>query len=290
MRTSESVLDHAPRSRGATRARPVNIPVRVRDAPPGCAPARRPVTATTVTQTTAAPRRGRSPQPRARRNRRSRTRTVLMDVVMLATVVVLAWALWPSNLGGWTSYVVVHGHSMDPTFTTGDLAIMRHESDYHVGEVVAYEIPQPSPIAGHLVIHRIVGTKSGGRFVLRGDNRTTKDAWFPTRADILGRLSVHAPVPGGERFWVLLPWGFCLLIGFGVMWVMWPRASDHARAFEGAGTAPLGGRNAPRGGETATASRRHRRAARAARFELACLVTGGVAVIGALVILIVPAT
>lgn len=213
-----------------------------------------------------------------------------MDAFMLVTVVVVAWALWPSNLGGWTSYVIVHGHSMDPTFNTGDLAVMRHESDYHVGQIVAYEIPKPSPIAGHLVIHRIVGTKSGGRFVMRGDNRTTKDAWFPTRGDILGRLSVHAPVPGGERFWVLLPWGFCLLIGLGVMWIMWPRASDHTDPVGRAGTAARGDRSASRGSETARVSRRERRAARAARLELACLVTGGVAVVGAVVILILPAT
>ena len=275
-RPTASVLDGALAPRSA-RDRPVNIPRRVSDT--------RKVGASTVaTETPVTLRRGGDGQPRRRRRSRSRLGSVVLDVVMIATFLVLAWALWPSNIGGWTSYVIVHGHSMDPTFTTGDLAVMRHESNYHVGQIVAYEIPKPSPIAGHLVIHRIVGTKSRGRFVMKGDNRTTEDAWFPTRGDILGRLSVHVEVPGGERFWVLLPWGFCLLIGFAVMWILWPRASDLPEPVADARVTSPADPAAPR------ASRRERRRARAARLELACLVTGGVAVVGALVILILPAT
>ena len=41
--------------------------------------------------------------------------------LMLAAV----WFLWPSGLGGGTTYVSTHGISMEPRFHTGDLAVLR---------------------------------------------------------------------------------------------------------------------------------------------------------------------
>jgi signal peptidase I len=189
-------------------------------------------------------------------------------------------AMWPASLGGWTSYVIVHGQSMDPTYASGDLVVVREEPSYHVGDIIAYKIPKPSPIAGHMVIHRVKEITPKG-ILTRGDNRETEDEWYLHHDDIVGRARVHLALPGGEAFWGYVPWAFCLLIGLGVIWMMWPgRKSveeledDREQRADRARTAQH------------TVSRRERRAIRSARAEIAQMVTGAVALAGAAVILV----
>ena len=55
-------------------------------------------------------------------------------------------------LGGPASYVIVSGHSMEPTLYTGDLVVVHQRDEYSVGDMVAFEIE-----GGSQVIHRIVG-------------------------------------------------------------------------------------------------------------------------------------
>ena len=212
---------------------------------------------------------------------RSRVRTFLADVVWLVAIAVLLVAVWPASLGGWTSYVIVHGRSMDPTYASGDLVIVREEAHYAVGDIIAYRIPKPSPIAGHMVIHRVKEITPKG-ILTQGDNRETEDEWYLRHDDIVGKARIHVALPGGEAFWGYVPWAFCLLIGVGVVWMMWPGRpteaeveidrevrADEARAAKHAH------------------SRRERRAMRSARAEIAQMVTGAVALVGAAVILIV---
>jgi signal peptidase I len=113
---------------------------------------------------------------------------------LIVLVLVGGWSVFlrPPALGGATSYVFVSGDSMLPTFRPGDLVLVRKAARYHVGEVVAYRV-RPGD---HQVIHRIVGTTAGGRFVLRGDNRDAQDPWHPTTADILGRREARLPKLG----------------------------------------------------------------------------------------------
>lgn len=218
-------------------------------------------------------------RPRARRH--GRARTLLGDLLWLASVALIVFATWPASLGGWTSYVIVHGLSMNPTYKSGDLVVVREERTYHIGEIIAYRIPKPSPIAGHMVIHRVKEITPKG-ILTQGDNRTTEDEWYLHHDDIVGTARLHVPLPGGEAFWGYVPWAFCLLLGIGVVWIMWPAgptaeepAVEDAARSEQARTAP------PR------LSRRERRAIRAARAEIAQMVTGAVALVGAAVILIV---
>ena len=46
------------------------------------------------------------------------------DVVALAFTVAAAWFLWPATLGGSSQMVVVHGQSMEPTYSPGDLVVL----------------------------------------------------------------------------------------------------------------------------------------------------------------------
>ncbi len=116
---------------------------------------------------------------------------------------ILPWALgliilgttWfylaPTQLGGSATYVVTHGTSMEPHFHTGDLAIVRGQSAYNVGEVVAYNNHQLHTI----VLHRIIG-REGDRYLFKGDNNNFVDPEHPVASQLIGALWIHIPGVG----------------------------------------------------------------------------------------------
>lgn len=140
-----------------------------------------------------------------------RARVAVLDVLALVLMAALAAAFWPATLGGETTIVIVQGASMEPRLHGGDLVIVRRAIDYEVGDVVAYRIPAGDPDAGRLILHRIVDVTDRG-FVMRGDNRASDDAWFPTRSDIAGRVVFTSPVSAGLILG-LAPWICCAVIG-----------------------------------------------------------------------------
>jgi len=117
---------------------------------------------------------------------------------VVLSVLVAAWALLlrPTALGGPATYVVVSGTSMQPTLWTGDLVVLRAAERYDVGDVVTYPVPEGSPGAGDLVIHRITGGDPDTGFTTRGDNRDRVDDWTPTAAQVRGREWLVVPHVG----------------------------------------------------------------------------------------------
>lgn len=118
--------------------------------------------------------------------------------VLLAALLPLGFLFWPQTLGGKASYVKVDGHSMDPTYHMGDLAIVRKQSSYNVGDPVAYRIPKGEFGAGAMVIHRLIGGDGVHGFVTKGDNRNIADEWHPRTADVVGRVVYDVPAMGNK--------------------------------------------------------------------------------------------
>lgn len=117
-----------------------------------------------------------------------------MSIVLVLAVCVF-WALFlrPQSLGGPAGYVLVSGHSMLPRYHTGDMVLVERQSTYHVGEVIAYHVPQGDPMAGAQVIHRIIGGDAKRGFIVQGDNRTAPDVWRPKQGDIVGAKALRIP-------------------------------------------------------------------------------------------------
>ena len=112
---------------------------------------------------------------------------MLLAVVGLAAAWVLLFR--PAFLGGSVTYVTVQGVSMEPTLSTGDLAIVREQDSYGVGDIVAFHAE------GAIVIHRIVRGSAEEGYIVQGDNKEFPDLWRPSGQDILGRM------------WISIPWG-----------------------------------------------------------------------------------
>jgi signal peptidase I len=132
---------------------------------------------------------------RSRRSRRRRSWLrrggELVAFVALAAVLLLTW---PQSLGGRVAYVMVSGHSMEPTMHLGDLVVLRGQSDYRVGEIVGYQVPNGEVGAGATVIHRIVAGNARTGFTTRGDHNNYNDSWHPHPTNIVGTR--WALIPG----------------------------------------------------------------------------------------------
>jgi signal peptidase len=146
---------------------------------------------------------------------------------LVALCGLLAAGLWfglPQTLGGRADWVLVSGTSMLPRLHTGDLVLVERRSSYHVGEVVAYRVPQGQVGAGHVVIHRIVGGNGRTGWWMKGDNRTAPDLWYPTNRDVIGAKELRIP----DAWFVLrvfhMPVLLALFAGCGVFF--WIALSD----------------------------------------------------------------
>jgi len=138
----------------------------------------------------------------------------------LCCLVVVA-LLWPAKFGGWTSFTIVTGESMQPTYFTGDLVVGWRSPEYRPGDVVVYRVPDGEVGAGYQIIHRLVAQGDTGAWTVQGDNKQAADPWHPHDADIVGRAVAHIPGVGSLVTW--LPLAFALLAGVLVTLALWPR-------------------------------------------------------------------
>lgn len=131
-----------------------------------------------------------------------------VNIAGYIAIALVALALWPQRFGGTMTYDITHGTSMQPTFHTGDLAVLRTSSHYAVGDVAAYR----SPSLHTTVMHRIK-TADHGRYTFKGDNNTFVDADTVTDHDMLGKLVLRVPRVGVGLAWLLKPINLLLAIG-----------------------------------------------------------------------------
>jgi signal peptidase I len=121
------------------------------------------------------------------------SRSAAKLLLLLALVAFVAgWFLLfrPSFLGGGATYIMVEGISMEPTLTSGDLAIVHKQGSYSPGDIVAFRAE------GAIVIHRIIRGSAEEGYVVQGDNKEVPDLWRPTGEDILGRMWLRIPAGG----------------------------------------------------------------------------------------------
>ena len=117
----------------------------------------------------------------------------LATIALGLTVLVCLWFYFaPVALGGSTTYVVTDGISMEPRFHTGDLALVRSQSSYHVGEIVAYQ-SKSLPHGRAAPDHRPLTAPA------TCSRATTTTSWIsntPQASQLIGALWLHIPGAG----------------------------------------------------------------------------------------------
>ncbi len=145
-------------------------------------------------------------------------------VVGFATLAAAWFFLAPPAIGGQTSWVVTDGISMRPKIHAGDLALVRPQSSYRVGDIVAYH----SRTLHVVVLHRIIAVTHAGYF-FRGDNNAWPDPGPVTRAQTVGKLWVLAPGVGGELNTLRSPVTMAILAGLAVVLLTGGAGVQHVR-------------------------------------------------------------
>ncbi|HTW41320.1 MAG TPA: signal peptidase I [Solirubrobacteraceae bacterium] len=140
----------------------------------------------------------------------------IRKLLSIALGLIVLGSLWfyfaPAQLGGSTTYVVTHGISMEPRFHTGDLALVRSQSSYHVGEIVAYH----NKMLHTIVLHRIVG-RDGSRYIFKGDNNNYLDFEHPAASQLIGALWIHIHGAGAVLQSIRSPALVGILIAAGIL-------------------------------------------------------------------------
>jgi len=139
----------------------------------------------------------------------------IMGLVVGGLIVLGLWTLFaPAKLGGSTTYSITSGISMEPLLHKNDLAVVRAQSSYHVGDIVLYQ----SPVLHKPVLHRIILIQNGNYF-FRGDNNGFVDPGYATRSELVGTLWFSVPAVGAVLGWFGQPFHASLLAGFATMLV-----------------------------------------------------------------------
>src|SRR6266480_1724609 len=103
------------------------------------------------------------PPRAALRPRLPHLKAVALVAAQLAFVAMLLWFCLPQSFGGRAGWVLVSGTSMLPHLHTGDLVLVEHQSDYRVGEVIAYRVPKGQVGADDVVVRRMpAGNRRAG--------------------------------------------------------------------------------------------------------------------------------
>jgi signal peptidase len=148
--------------------------------------------------------------------------SLLGTILIWIIVAIDAWYLWPSQLGGDTSIVVVSGESMEPTFYGGDMVIAR-KMEPSVGDAIVYA---PEALDGSQIVHRIIGGSADEGWQMQGDNNDFVDPFTPRGAEVKGVVLVHYSNFGRVTVLLLNPmvWAFVLLAAMVLM--LWYTGDD----------------------------------------------------------------
>ncbi len=148
--------------------------------------------------------------------------SVLGQCALWMVVAFNAWFLWPSSLGGSTTFVVVNGQSMEPLYAAGDLVVARKGAPV-VGDVVVY---RPEGLGDAKVVHQIVGGDGTTGWDVQGTNNDWLDPWQPTNDDVVGIVVFHIGAANHVGTVILSPlfWGAFLLVAVGLL--LWPEKPE----------------------------------------------------------------
>lgn len=136
------------------------------------------------------------PQPK-QRPEESRSKRIVSWIVVATILFGIWYFILPPSLGGKTLLLTTRGISMQPLLHQGDLAILRKQSTYKVGDVVQYH----STAINAPVLHRIISAENG-TYSTQGDNNNFVDLDHPSTRDINGKMIKSFKGLGNKIGWI----------------------------------------------------------------------------------------
>ena len=141
---------------------------------------------------------------------------VLVSVPLL---VVAAVAVFVSGVLPYKVYVL-HTGSMTPTVPSKS-AVIVHENQYHVGQVVTFTED------GQTVTHRLISINAKGLITTKGDANATADPWHPPKSQIIGGVVATVPELGYWLVYLKSPLGAAsVLLAMLAIWQIWALGSS----------------------------------------------------------------
>lgn len=128
-----------------------------------------------------------------------RVGSALVAVGLLLAVAVTVVIAVPGAIGAEASYVVL-SDSMAPTFSSGDVVIVRSVEPAAVspGDVITYRSPAGSGVDAERISHRVVGVERDGEttFRTKGDANDGADPYRVSESELVGRVWFVLPQVG----------------------------------------------------------------------------------------------
>jgi signal peptidase len=142
---------------------------------------------------------------------------VLALLTLALLVPVTALVLYETGNLPYKVYVV-HTGSMTPTIPPKS-AVVIHEHEYHVGQVVSFVEH------GNVVTHRLVSINPNGTINTKGDANKTADPWHVPTSNIIGGVVAAPHLVGYLLTYVKTPQGLAsILLGALCLWQIWSLA------------------------------------------------------------------
>lgn len=149
-----------------------------------------------------------------RAGRQSGARTIAQLGFWVGVAVVCFFLLAPTSIGGYDNYVLTDGTSMLPIIHGGGVVVIRQESNYHIGEIVAYHNKQ---LQNDIILHQIIAINDG-HYTFKGVNNPQPDLYHPTKSELVGRKWLYWKNGGQFVANVKVPWVGALILGVLGMW------------------------------------------------------------------------
>ena len=155
-----------------------------------------------------------APKPRTHR----KTKHVLEFV--LVTAPIMGYVLMGLALSTFSPIMAICSQSMQPTFTPGDLIIIRgvQVENVEVGDIIAFHVPSPyDSLAGSPTVHRVVDKREENTqvyFTTKGDSNPSADAWHVPAENVIGEYAqFKVPYMGAVTLFLRTPLGVtCLAV------------------------------------------------------------------------------
>lgn len=137
-----------------------------------------------------------APEPRSYWTEAIVALEILQTFAFSATAMLLAWAVGPTLVPGWTSAAIVSG-SMAPTVEVGDVVVFRPAS---LDDLAPDAVIRFGADAG-TITHRIVDIDAEGRITTRGDANGSVDRATVTIEGVEGLGVLVVPLVGYPIVW-----------------------------------------------------------------------------------------